>query len=149
MRGEIGARLAFGARPRHVHSALASRHLRGFVLGAALSLVTASLLTGMAAASDVLALTVRATDVAVALGVLGLLAWLICVLVARSMLRESPAEVLRRAGRNLTRESFLATIDGLQKIDLGGFTLEFGPRQRVGSRFVELTLLTEDGRVRR
>ena len=58
-------------------------------------------------------------------------------------------EVLRRAGRNLTRESFLATIDGLQKIDLGGFTLEFGPRQRVGSRFVELTLLTEDGRVRR
>ena len=58
-------------------------------------------------------------------------------------------EVLRRAGRNLTRESFLTALDGLQKIDLGGFSLEFGPRQRVGSRFVELTLLTEDGRVRR
>lgn len=58
-------------------------------------------------------------------------------------------EVLRRAGRGLTREGFLATLDGLQKIDLGGFQLEFGPNQRVGSRFVELTLLTEDGRVRR
>ncbi len=101
MRGEIGARLAFGARPRHVHSALASRHLRGFALGAALSLVAASLLTGMASASGVLALTVRAADVAIALGVLGLLAWLVCVLVARSMLRESPAEVLRLAGCQL------------------------------------------------
>ncbi|MBE5316685.1 MAG: ABC transporter permease [Xanthomonadales bacterium] len=101
MRGEIGARLAFGARPRHVHSALASRHLRGFVLGAALSLVAASLLTATASASGVLALTVRATDVAIALGVLGLLAWLVCVLVARSMLRESPADVLRRAGCQL------------------------------------------------
>lgn len=58
-------------------------------------------------------------------------------------------EVLRRAGRNISRESFLATLDGVQKLDLGGFSLEFGPRQRVGSRFVELTLLTEDGRVRR
>lgn len=58
-------------------------------------------------------------------------------------------EVLRRAGRGLTREGFLATLDAVQKIDLGGFSLEYGPRQRVGSRFVELTLLTEDGRVRR
>ncbi len=58
-------------------------------------------------------------------------------------------EVLRRAGRGLTRESFLTTLDDLKKIDLGGFSLEFGPAQRVGSRFVELTMLTEDGRVRR
>lgn len=58
-------------------------------------------------------------------------------------------EVLRRAGRGLNRDSFLAALDGLQKLDLGGFVLEFGPGQRVGSRFVELTLLTADGRVRR
>jgi len=58
-------------------------------------------------------------------------------------------EVLRRAGRGLNRNSFLAALDGLQKLDLGGFVLEFGPGQRVGSRFVELTLLTADGRVRR
>lgn len=58
-------------------------------------------------------------------------------------------EVLRRAGRGLNRDSFLAALDGLQRLDLGGFVLEFGPGQRVGSRFVELTLLTADGRVRR
>jgi ABC-type branched-subunit amino acid transport system substrate-binding protein len=58
-------------------------------------------------------------------------------------------EALERAGRNLTRESFLAAVDGLQSLNLGGFTLDFGPKKRNGSRFVELTLLTEDGRVRR
>ena len=58
-------------------------------------------------------------------------------------------EALERAGRNLTREGFLAAVDGLQSLNLGGFTLGFGPNKRSGSRFVELTLLTEDGRVRR
>ena len=58
-------------------------------------------------------------------------------------------EALERAGRNLTREGFLAAVDGLQSLNLGGFTLGFGPNKRNGSRFVELTLLTEDGRVRR
>lgn len=58
-------------------------------------------------------------------------------------------EALERAGRNPTREGFIAAIDGLQNLSLGGFPVAFGPKQRTGSRFVELTLLTEDGRVRR
>jgi branched-chain amino acid transport system substrate-binding protein len=59
------------------------------------------------------------------------------------------AEAARRAGRSLTRESFLGAIDGMQNLNLGGFPVDFGPARRTGSRFVELTLLTEDGRVRR
>ena len=58
-------------------------------------------------------------------------------------------EALSRAGRNLTREAFLNAVEGLQNLNLGGFPVDFGPRKHTGSRFVELTLLTEDGRVRR
>ncbi|MGI9216525.1 MAG: ABC transporter substrate-binding protein [Hydrogenophaga sp.] len=58
-------------------------------------------------------------------------------------------EALARAGRNLTREGFLNAVEGLQNLNLGGFPVDFGPRKHAGSRFVELTLLTEDGRVRR
>ncbi len=58
-------------------------------------------------------------------------------------------EALARAGRNLTREAFLNAVEGLQNLSLGGFPVDFGPKKHTGSRFVELTLLTEDGRVRR
>lgn len=59
------------------------------------------------------------------------------------------AEGVRRAGRNLTREGFIAAVQGMQNLQLGGFTVDFGPKKHTGSRFVELTMLTEDGRVRR
>lgn len=59
------------------------------------------------------------------------------------------AEAVRRAGRNLTRETFVAAIDSMKDVDLGGFPLDFGPDDHTGSRFVELTMLTGDGRVRR
>lgn len=58
-------------------------------------------------------------------------------------------EALRRAGRTLTREGFLTAVQGMRNVNLGGFVLDFGPRKNTGSGFVELTLLTEDGRVRR
>ncbi|MBV1732862.1 MAG: ABC transporter substrate-binding protein [Hydrogenophaga sp.] len=59
------------------------------------------------------------------------------------------AEGVRRAGRSLTREGFIAAVQGMQNLQLGGFTVDFGPKKHTGSRFVELTMLTEDGRVRR
>ena len=58
-------------------------------------------------------------------------------------------EGVRRAGRNLTREGFVDAMSGIQKWNMGGFQLDFGPRQHVGSHFVEMTLLTEDGKIRR
>lgn len=58
-------------------------------------------------------------------------------------------EALNRAGRNLSREGFINAVQGLQNLNLGGFPVDFGARKHTGSRFVELTLLTEDGRVRR
>ena len=58
-------------------------------------------------------------------------------------------EALSRAGRGLSREGFINAIEGIRGLDLGGFPVDFGPNKHTGSRFVELTLLTEDGRVRR
>jgi branched-chain amino acid transport system substrate-binding protein len=59
------------------------------------------------------------------------------------------AEAVRRAGRTLTREGFINAVHGMQNVNLGGFPVDFGPAKHTGSRFVELTLLTEDGRIRR
>jgi branched-chain amino acid transport system substrate-binding protein len=59
------------------------------------------------------------------------------------------AEAAQRAGRNLTREGFISAIQGMHNLDLGGFPVDFGPNKHTGSRFVEMTLLTEEGRVRR
>jgi len=58
-------------------------------------------------------------------------------------------EALRRAGRSLSREGFINAIQGMQNVNLGGFQVDFGPSKHTGSKFVELTLLTADGRVRR
>jgi branched-chain amino acid transport system substrate-binding protein len=58
-------------------------------------------------------------------------------------------EGLKRAGRNPTRDSFIASMETIQNLNLGGFNVGFGPRDRVASRFVELSMLTEDGKVRR
>lgn len=58
-------------------------------------------------------------------------------------------EAVRRAGRALTREGFINAVQGMQNVNLGGFPVDFGPAKHTGSKFVELTLLTEDGRIRR
>ena len=59
------------------------------------------------------------------------------------------AEGLRRAGRNPTRETLITGLESIQKTDFGGFLVDFGPKDHVASRFVDLSMLTEDGRVRR
>lgn len=59
------------------------------------------------------------------------------------------AEALRRAGRNATRESFISSIQAIQNFQMGGFNVNFGPNQHTASKYVDLTVLTDDGRVRR
>ena len=58
-------------------------------------------------------------------------------------------EGLRRAGRNPTRDSLVTGLESIQNVSFGGFSVDFGPRDHVGSRFVDLSMLTEDGKVRR
>lgn len=58
-------------------------------------------------------------------------------------------EGLRRAGGNATRDGLVAALETLQRYDTGGYTVSFGPRNHRGSSFVELSMLTGDGKVRR
>ena len=58
-------------------------------------------------------------------------------------------EGLRRAGAAPTREGLIAGLESMQSFDLGGFGVDFGPRKRVGSSYVDLTIIDGSGRVRR
>ena len=58
------------------------------------------------------------------------------------------SEGLRRAARP-SRDSLVAGLESIQSLNLGGFNVSFGPRDHAASKFVELSVLTEDGRVRR
>lgn len=58
-------------------------------------------------------------------------------------------EGLKRAGRNPTREALVSALESIQSWDLGGFHCGFGARDHAGSHFVEMSMLTGDGRVRR
>ncbi len=57
------------------------------------------------------------------------------------------AEALRRTGRELSRERFIAAAESIRDWNLGVMSLDFGPKDHIGSKFVELTLLSEDGKV--
>ncbi|HJV59285.1 MAG TPA: ABC transporter substrate-binding protein [Albitalea sp.] len=55
-------------------------------------------------------------------------------------------EGLRRAGRNLTRKSFLDAAWSIHRLDLGGFDVNFQQPGRNASRFVELTMIGRGGK---
>jgi ABC-type branched-subunit amino acid transport system substrate-binding protein len=59
------------------------------------------------------------------------------------------AEGLRRAGRNPSRESLVSGLESIQNANFGGFRVDFNSKDHVASHFVEVSMLTEDGKVRR
>jgi len=59
------------------------------------------------------------------------------------------AEGLKRAGANPSRESLVTGLESMQDVNLGGFFVDFSPKKHAGSTFVDMTILTQDGKVRR
>jgi ABC-type branched-subunit amino acid transport system substrate-binding protein len=59
------------------------------------------------------------------------------------------AEGLKRAGKNASRDQLIAGLESIQNQSFGGFNVTFGPRNHTASTFVDLSMLTEDGKVRR
>jgi branched-chain amino acid transport system substrate-binding protein len=55
-------------------------------------------------------------------------------------------EGLRRAGKNLTREGFVDTMEKMQDVDIGGFFVSYSPKSHTGSKFVDLTIIGRDGK---
>lgn len=56
-------------------------------------------------------------------------------------------EGLKRAGRDLTREKFVSALESMGNADVGGFAVNFSPSNHVGSKFVEMTIISSGGQV--
>lgn len=63
-------------------------------------------------------------------------------LMARTMI-----EGLKRAGKDLSREKLVSSLESMNGADLGGYRINYGPNTRLGSRFVELTVIGQGGKI--
>jgi ABC-type branched-subunit amino acid transport system substrate-binding protein len=57
-------------------------------------------------------------------------------------------EAVRRQGARPTREGMVQALDSLDDFNLGGYVVSFRPNQHNGSRFVDLTIVSPEGRIR-
>lgn len=53
---------------------------------------------------------------------------------------------LKRAGRNVTRASLVEALEAMGKVDYDGFVIHYGKNSHLGHRYVELTVISKDGR---
>ncbi|WP_310491462.1 ABC transporter substrate-binding protein [Dechloromonas sp.] len=63
-------------------------------------------------------------------------------LMAKTMI-----EGLKRAGKDLTRDKLVSSLESMNGADLGGYRINYGPNTRLGSRFVELTVIGQGGKI--
>ena len=56
-------------------------------------------------------------------------------------------EALKKLGKDVSREKLVTTLEGMQNFDLGGFKVNYGANNRLGSRYVELTVVGAGGKV--
>ena len=59
-----------------------------------------------------------------------------------------PVKGLRRAGTKASRESLITGLESMGTQSIGGFLVSFSATDHVASKFVELSMLTGDGRVK-
>jgi ABC-type branched-subunit amino acid transport system substrate-binding protein len=55
-------------------------------------------------------------------------------------------EGLKRAGKDLNREKFIAALETMGDVDVGGYFVSFSPKNHNGSHFVDLTIIARDGK---
>ena len=58
-------------------------------------------------------------------------------------------EGLRRAGGGLSHDGLIAGLESMHDFNLGGFFVDFSAQKHAGSKYVDMTILTADGHVRR
>lgn len=56
-------------------------------------------------------------------------------------------EALRRAGPGPTRAKVVKALESISQLDLGGITVKYSPENRVGSRYVEVTVIGGTGKL--
>ena len=55
-------------------------------------------------------------------------------------------EGLRRAGPKPTREKLIAGLESMNKYDLGGVDVSYGPQLRAGTSFIDITIISKTGK---
>jgi len=55
-------------------------------------------------------------------------------------------EGLKRAGKNPSRDGLVAGLESIRDWDLGGFAIKYGPRDHVGSSFIDVTTIGRGGK---
>lgn len=55
-------------------------------------------------------------------------------------------EALKRSGRAVTPTRLVATLEGMNRVDLGGYTVSFSPTNHHGSSYVDSTIVGPGGR---
>jgi ABC-type branched-subunit amino acid transport system substrate-binding protein len=56
-------------------------------------------------------------------------------------------EALNRAGRDLTRDKFIAALESMHNFDLGDFTVDFARNKHNGSSYVDLSIVRLSGQI--
>jgi branched-chain amino acid transport system substrate-binding protein len=56
------------------------------------------------------------------------------------------AEGVRKSGRSPTSASLIGGLESLRDFDLGGFALNYGANDRIGSSFIEETIISKEGK---
>ena len=57
-------------------------------------------------------------------------------------------EAVRRQGARVSREAMASALDSISEYDLGGYVVGYRPDKRSGSRRVELSIISADGKIR-
>ena len=55
-------------------------------------------------------------------------------------------EGLRRTGKDPTREKFIAAMEGISNLEIGGFLVKFSPDNHNGSQYVDLSMIGREGK---
>lgn len=58
-------------------------------------------------------------------------------------------EGVKRAGNDLSREKLINALEGMNNQDFGGYRVNYSTTGRLGSRFVELTVVGPEGKILR
>ena len=58
-------------------------------------------------------------------------------------------EAIRRSGADPTRAKVISQLEKMSSYDVGGFKVSFSPENRIGSKFVEVTVIGRDGKLLR
>lgn len=55
-------------------------------------------------------------------------------------------EGLRRAGRNLSRDTLISGLESMRDVNLGGFTINYSSKDHQGSNYTDLTIIGRNGK---